>query len=249
MEIPKLVYDDFYKFLVSFGAILFVMGVIGIFLRGTSWPLVILSVCGIGIMIWAGKKWYRNQKLLDEKLENEVKLIKNQASRIIESGIVSTGSTDESARIPKRVRKTADHRISGESNTAIVSYQIASVLPNSVPFDFLKDGRVWFWISNHEKKKYLAYIKIGFFVDGNFFKEVDDGYYGGTKAWNLNALTGIQAPGLGIPEEIKDAAKQGRRIKIQIDCSIHDESGGLVEKKLPQAYIYDPENNSWFLEP
>jgi len=135
-----------------------------------------------------------------------------------------------------------------ENKVALISYKIASHLPGTVVFNFLKDWRVWFWVANHEPKKYRAYVKIKFIADG-LEKEVVDGYYGGAQAWKLDAFSGIQAPGLDIPEEVKDAARKGKRMKIQINCKVKDEDDTLVEKKFPHTYVYDPQNNSWFLEP
>lgn len=248
MELPKLIYDDFYKFLVSFGAILLITSGAGVSIQGFSWWFVLTIVVGISIMMWAGNKWYKNQRSLDKRLENEVKLTDIEISKIIRQDI-APDDDKEPLRVSRRRRKSVNYKTKEKSNTAIVSYKIASSLPNSVSFDFLKDGKVWFWIANHEKKKYLAYIKIKFFIDDNVFLELNDGYYGATKAWNLNALSGIQAPGLGIPEDVKEAAKQNKNVKIEINCSAHDEFDNFIEKKLPQTYVYHRENNNWFLEP
>jgi len=134
------------------------------------------------------------------------------------------------------------------NNVAVVSYKVASYLPNTIIFNFLNDWKVWFWVANHDSKKYKVYIKIKFITD-EVEKEVTDGYYGGTQSWKLDAFTGIQAPGLGIPEEIKNAVMGGKRVKIQINCDIKDENDNFLEKKFPQTYIYDSQNNIWFLEP
>lgn len=141
-----------------------------------------------------------------------------------------------------------ENRKESVNNIALVSYKIASQLPNSISFDFLKDWKVWFWVDNHDPKKYRVYIKIKF-ITSTLEKDVVDGYYGGTNAWKLDAFTGIQAPGLGIPEEIKNAVIEEKRLKIRINCEVKDENDNLVEKKFPQTYIYDDKNNSWFLEP
>lgn len=133
-------------------------------------------------------------------------------------------------------------------NIAVVSYQIASQLPNTVPFNLLKDRKVWFWVANNDPKKYRVYIKIKFILDGTE-KEVKDGYYGGTQAWKLDAFTGIQAPGLEISEDMAAAVLEGKRLKIQINCTVKDEKDNFLENKFPQTYVYDKENNNWFLEP
>lgn len=143
---------------------------------------------------------------------------------------------------------TASKELISENNVALVSYKIAAQLPGTIVFNFLENWKVWFWVGNHGPKKYKAYVKVKFIID-DFEKEVTDGYYGGTQAWKLDAFSGIQAPGLGIPEEVKTVAREGKRIKIQINCTVKDENDNLIENKFPQTYVYDPENNSWFLEP
>jgi hypothetical protein len=253
MELPKLNYEDFYKFLISIGLILVVIAIVIIlflinnFLAmewtiATMAAIVLLIIGGsIFIIIWAGKKWYKNQTLLDKKLESEVKLIEHEASQIIGPLKVDEKQSAIVNIIGKDVIKTA---------VALVSYKIAAVLPNSAPFNFLKDWKVWFWIANHDQKKYKAYVKIKFISAG--LKDglsVRDGYYGGNRAWKLDALSGIQAPGLEIPEEVKAVARKGERIKIEINCEIKDENDNLIEKKFPQTYVYDSEKNYWFLEP
>ncbi|MBS4036476.1 MAG: hypothetical protein KGZ85_18585 [Ignavibacterium sp.] len=138
--------------------------------------------------------------------------------------------------------------LTSKDNVALVSYKVASQLPGTVTFNFLKDWKVWFWIANHDPKKYKAYVKIKFITD-SLEKEVSEDYYGGSRAWKLDAFNGIQAPGLDIPDEIRAVVKEGKRVKIQINCEVKDENNNLVENKFPQTYVYDPKNNSWFLEP
>ena len=131
---------------------------------------------------------------------------------------------------------------------ALIDCKIASSLPGTVVFDFLKDWKVWFWIFNREPKKYRAYVKVKF-ISGDDKEEAKSEYYGGIRAWNLNAFSGIQAPGLGIPNKIKEAAKQRKKIKIEINCTVKDEKDKLVEKKLPNVYAYEYERKYWYLEP
>src|SRR3989344_2585455 len=73
MELPKLVYDDFYKFLMSFGTIVIVASGAGIFVYGIQnlWSFFII---GIFIMVCAGIKWYKNQKITDDILKKEADL-------------------------------------------------------------------------------------------------------------------------------------------------------------------------------
>jgi len=238
MELPKLVYDDFYKFLMSLGTILLLMSGVGIFIYSnkTIWwglitGLVIIFIIGCCIMVCAGRKWYKNQKNIDEKIAAETKLISYEASQIVSPEVVDSGHT------------------LAQAGVALVSYRLASELPNSVSFNFQKDFRVWFWITNQEPRKYLVYVKVKFISDGFIKEELNSDYYSGIKAWKLDAYSGIQAPGLDFPDEIRTAVKEGRRIKVEINCEVHDESNRLIERKFPQTYVYDPESNSWFLEP
>ena len=256
MDFPKLIYDDFYKFFVSLGVILFVISLgLGIFLVNNlilnlRWIFVILCILAfvfsILATVYAGKKWYKNQKLLDQKLEAETEMIKHHA----QLSIKPTEETSIMVKSKKDVLPTGDVLPAGmdDASIALVTYKIASVLPNTVYFNFLKDWQVWFLIENHERKKYKAYIKIKFISD-NYEKELNGGYYGGVKAWNLNALTAIVAPGLDILEGVREKAKQRKRIEIEISCEIKDENDKLVEKKLPVGYVYDYENNDWYYEP
>ena len=81
------------------------------------------------------------------------------------------------------------------------------------------------------------------------YEEDAGGHYGGNIPWRLNVLSGIVAPGLGIPEKIREKVRQGKVIKIRILGEIKDENDTLVERKLPVEYIFDPKNNSWYYEP
>lgn len=237
MELPKLVYDDFYKFLMSLGTILFLVSGVGIFISSNQainiWLgfaiglSIIVFIASIFIIVWAGRKWYKNQTQLDKKLGAEVKLIERE--------------------VQKTLQPTSEN-MSNENSSALVSYQIASVLPGTISFDFLKEWKVWFLIQNQEKNKYKAYITIKF-ISGDKEEEISEGYYGGTRAWNLNALSQIMAPGLVIPGWVKERAEQKRKIEIRVSCEVKDENDNLVEKKLPVGYVYDYSNNSWYYEP
>jgi len=241
MNFPKLVYDDFYKFLMSLGIILFIISIgLGIFITNnliSNYRLLFIILCilifllSILIMICAGKKWYENQKLLDKKLRSETALVEHAAEAELKKG----GAGD----------KTEE-----KVDSAIVTYKIAAAFPelNTVLFNFLKNWQVWFLIKNHDEKKYKAYVKIKFISD-DYEEDVKDGYYGGIKAWNLNALATIIAPGLNIPDKIKEKVKQNRKIEIRIFCEIKDENDRLIEKKLPIGYIYNYKDNSWYYEP
>jgi len=195
----------------------------------TSWPAVIL-ILFVFILL-------RHKKAIDEFIKRRLK----------SAGPHGVDSYPPSTELESKIIPEAKKEVIG-NNVALVSYKITSRLPGTIVFNLLKDWKVWFWIANHEPKKYRAYVKIKF-ISNNLEKVVTEGYYGGTQAWNLNAFSGIQAPGLHIPEEIKTLVRKGERVKIEIYCNIKDENDNLVEEKLPQTYVYDPQNNNWFLEP
>lgn len=134
---------------------------------------------------------------------------------------------------------------------ALITYKIAQHFPElkTIPFDFLKDWKVWFLIKNHEMNKYKAYITVKFIVTSDNYQENAGGHYGGSVAWKLNELSVIIAPGLGIPEKIREKVKQGKTLKISILGEIKDENDNFLERKLPVEYIYDPKNNNWYYEP
>jgi hypothetical protein len=250
MDFSRLVFDDFYKFLMSFGVFLFSISLaLEVFIVNNLLLNYILGISafifGIFIMILSGREWYnKQQNPLNEKLQAEIrKIIAETENLKFQTSQVSVDKpTKHNTRISSRY-KTNDI-----TNNALVSYKIASVLPGTVPFNFLKDWKVWFSIENQERKKYKAYIKIEFISD-NYKERVADGYYGGTKAWNLNALSGVVAPGLSIPEKIKEEARGGKPVEIKIFCTVKDDYDNFIEEKLPVGYVYDPSNNSWYYEP
>ncbi|MBI2594559.1 hypothetical protein HYW39_02575 [Candidatus Curtissbacteria bacterium] len=189
---------------------------------------------------------FRHKSAIDDRIRHLESLGKDGAKfgpdRSEKKGI----ATNE-LPLPREDEKSKKAIVSS-SNIALVECRVASSLPGTVTFNFLRDWKVWFWIGNREPKKYKAYVKIKFIAD-SLEREVPEGYYGGTQAWKLDAFSGIQAPGLEIPEEIKRSAQEGKRIKIEINCEVKDENDNLIEKKFPQTYSYDSQNNSWFLEP
>ncbi|HLC68414.1 MAG TPA: hypothetical protein VJH24_01125 [Candidatus Bilamarchaeaceae archaeon] len=247
MQVPNLIYDDFYKFVASLCLIIVALVlyfshqqiadsyILFIELKiSILYPYVfaLMFLAAIFAFFWAINKWKKNQDLLDRKLEADTRLSEQALSRPLTSIEMPSDSSY------KTKKKT----------TALVDCKIASVLPGTVVFNFTKDWKVWFWIANYEDTKYLAYVKIKFITD-TYEKEEQNGHYGGVNAWKLNAHSGIQAPGLGIPNEIKTAANQKKTIKIQINCDVKNEENNLVEQKLPFTYIYDYVNATWYLEP
>lgn len=199
----------------------------------TSWPAVIL-ILSLWILFW-----YKDE------IREFIKRIKSFGPH----GADSYPPPFEEKPTPKEKRESTQiETTTVENKIALIDCKIASSLPGTVTFDFLRDWKVWFWIANREPKKYRAYVKIKFIADG-YEEEVPEGYYGGTTAWNLNAFSGIQAPGLGIPENIKESANERKKIKIEINCTVRDENDEVIEEKLPWVYAYEYENKYWYLEP
>lgn len=220
---------------MNYSAILLVLGIVDDYLKLilTSWPAVIL-ILSLFILL-------RHREAIDYFIKN-IKIVSPK-------GIETYSPAPKEVSIPKEERETLRPEADTTQNRiALVECKIAHALPGTVVFDFLRDWKVWFWIANREPKRYKAYVKIKFITDG-YEEEVAEGYYGGTTAWNLNAFSGIQAPGLGIPEKIKEAAMIKKKIKIEINYTVKDENDELVEKKLPTVYAYEYENKYWYLEP
>ena len=242
MEFVKLNYDDFYKFVMSSGVLLFTISISVMFylLIKNSLALLIILIVTLIVsgyfIIWSGRRWNKNQKIIDERLKVDLEI---QRKKVIEP-IQLKPSEISQIQIPKEKYQ--------KRNVALVEYKIASVLPRTVIYDLIDSGKVWFWIVNNEDKKYKAYIEIELISEG-YAKKINETYYGGKKEWNLNAFTGIHAPGMPIPQEIIELAKKGKRVEIKINCTIKDENNKLVEKKLPISYVYDKNNKDWYFEP
>lgn len=249
MELPKLNYDDFYKFIMSAGILLFILSTFASFylLINPSillnlphpwavWIMLITILFGSSVfIIWSGKKWNTNQKLIDKRLEIDLKIKEQKLGELVSIKNPKTDSMEEN-------RKKDNKKV------ALVEYKIASALPGTVIYDLIDSGKVWFWIANNSDKKYKAYVEIEFISD-KYSRKEDEGYYGGKKEWNLNAFSGIRAPGILIPHEMIELAKKGKNIEIKINCTIKDEYNKLVEKKLPVSYIYNKDNKDWYFEP
>lgn len=92
MAVTKIVYDDFYKFIMSAGILLFIFGLgVATFLTiktndiekppemfttvmtGIIVIYCFVGSCGLVAMHYSFKKWGRNQSLIDRKLEAETK--------------------------------------------------------------------------------------------------------------------------------------------------------------------------------
>jgi len=200
----------------------------------TSWPAVLLILSLFIILRHRGA------------IDNRIKNIKSLGP----GGVDMYPLNSEVVPIPNSelLKPSTPEKNIAVKNIALVDCTIASSLPGTVTFNFLKDWKVWFLILNREPKKYRAYVKIKFITD-KYEEEVSEGYFGGTIAWKLNAFSGIQAPGLGMPDKIKEAANQKKEIKIEINCTVKDENDDLVEKKLPSVYAYAYEGKYWYLEP
>lgn len=197
----------------------------------TSWPAVIF-ILSIIILL-------RHEKTIDEVL--------GRIKSLSPGGLDTYPPDYKDVLIPIPERELPELQKS-TNKVALVSCRIASSLPGTVVYDFLKDWKVWFWIGNKEAKRYRAYVTIKFITE-EYEEKLSDGYYGGVQAWNLNAFTGIQAPGLEIPNGIKKAVKQKKKIKIEIKCIVKNAEDEVVEEKLPYVYEYNYERKDWHLEP
>ena len=86
IPIPKLNYQDFYKFITSFTMITFIIGIIGASLSlnllykkipdwlfwATFWIYIFISSTSMFFFIWAIRKWKINQDKLDSELDAKV---------------------------------------------------------------------------------------------------------------------------------------------------------------------------------
>ena len=203
-------------------------------LTSTCWPAVVLIVSLFILVCYK------------EAVDDAIKSLES----VSQNGIKWRRDVGDHKLVAKEERESRGPESDTVKNNkvALVSCKIASSLPDTIEFNFLRDGKVWFWIANYDPKKYRAYVKIKFITEG-YEKELNEGYYGGGTAWNLNAYASMQMPGLVIPDEIKRAANQGKNIKIEINCTVKDENDKIVEKKLPWAYAYEYERNYWYIEP
>ena len=198
---------------------------------GLQWYYFLILIIEVGFLVWKYPKnlIYQAEDHLKEGADYKINLPKK--------GIVG---------ITSKETKTSSRKV---VKFALIEYKVDSVLPGTVYFDLIKDEKVWFWIANLQEKKYLAYIKIRFKV-GNYVKDLNEGYYGGEKPWNLNSFMGIRAPGMPVSDkEIISKIKDGENLEVTINCEVKDEYNKLIEKKLPVTYGYDPENKSWYLVP
>jgi hypothetical protein len=228
-------FDDFYKFIISISMISIIISfILAIFKENFFlWILfIVVLVISVGFIYWAGKKWYKNQRFLDRKLEAECQLSEKIASR----------------PVTKEMSVSGEGSKNNQNKTSRIEYKVDSALIGTVQFNLLNDKKVWFWIANLEDKKYLAYVKINLKTKSSSI-DLEDEYYGGKKPWRLNAFTGIHAPGMPIPDKIIDEIKNGEPLDITINCEVKDENNNLIDQKLPVTYRYSASSNTWYLEP
>ncbi len=237
MELPRLNFDDFYKFCMSAGIILFIVASIGItfisiFYPESSSKLITILIFylaafsgGIILIIWSGNKWYKNQRIHDNILEKNYELMGKSSVETLEN-------KNEGNKSPQ------------------IDYRVDNGFQDTIKFSLLKDWKVWFMVRNYDNKKYKIYFTILFYINEKIFHVESKGYYGGKKAWNLNPNNRIVAPGLVIPEKIKEElSKKGTEFEIRIKCRIKDEKNKLIEERLPVRYVYNLDGDSWNFEP
>ncbi len=256
MELTRLNFDDFYKFCMSAGIILFLVSVIGInvvILLVSKWTALnylatagyfIIGITGFWLIRWSGKKWYENQKLHDTILKNNSELTKNSKVERIE-GNKSQEKTSQSG--------DAESYLSRKrfvvKNSPKIEYALGNGFPGTVRFNFIKDKKVWFMVRNDDSEKYRVYFTLSLYFGEKKVETIKEGYYGGEKAWNLNPNIRIVAPGLLIPDKIFNDLKDKKDFRIKIDCEIKNEKDKSIEKRLPISYIYNVDGDEWYFEP
>lgn len=83
-KLPKLRYDDFYKFITSFSIILFILSVVGegfvllykdIYTTSSFWYITLflfaISVTSSTLFFWAMDKWKKRQEIFDKIVDIE----------------------------------------------------------------------------------------------------------------------------------------------------------------------------------
>ena len=80
--------------------------------------------------------------------------------------------------------------------------------------------------------------------------KVVEGHYGGSKEWNLNPYTLINAPGIPFPDGVINEYKESKeQLLIKISCKIKDANGDLLFEPLPVSYIHNRSEDNWFFDP
>lgn len=199
---------------------------------------LLLACFGVFLVYFGIRRWKRNQDNIDRLLQYQVDEKNMNKAKTIDEIKANYNIFGESLSRGKS-RKRA---------VALIFYKLSSSLPGTAYFNFIKDKQVWFLLENRGAEKYRVYISVTFRSEETEIKE-KGGYYGGETPWNLNAFSAIQAPGLPFPEKIIESAKQGKRIKVVVDCEVKDETDKLIEKKLPVTYYYKKDKNLWVLDP
>src|SRR3989344_5838536 len=251
MELTKLNFDDFYKFCMSAGIILFLFSLVGInfvILFVPNWKILnyfavggyfITGVTGIWLIQWSGRKWYDNQKLHDIILKNNSKLTNNYKVERVENKLSKKVNEFEN-RAPSKTR------IVTRNKSPRIEYALGNSFPGTVRFNFIKDKKVWFMVRNDDSEKYLTYFTMSLYFDEEKIETIKEGYYGGKKAWNLNSNIRIVAPGMQIPDKIFVDLKNKKNFRIKIDCEIKNEKDKMIEKRLPVSYVYNVDGDEWY---
>ncbi len=234
----KVSFDDFYKFLVSLGVLMFAVSVYSLshlLEVRTEFPeqisfwivfglYVLIAVVAGWITVWGGLKWKYNQSLYDKKLEAETRISVRAAQEPIQSKDLNT--------------------LERKSKNPLISYKIDTIAQGGTKLDFPK---LWFIVYNQGDAKYKAYFTTHFCADGKIIETVKGGHYGGKHAWHLNPNTMIRAPGLEFSQKVIDKNKKAT-FSIKVDCRITDEQDKVYEP-FPSTFIYDKKNDNWYFEP
>jgi hypothetical protein len=128
--------------------------------------------------------------------------------------------------------------------SANISYWVESIYPGH---DFQSDRKVRFSIGSNDERTLKAYVKITFMSDGISREAHKQNYYDGILPFIVQHEFKT-FPGLIVPDEIIEKAKQRKLIQIQIDCSVRDENDELLKKRYPIIYTYNYDRMNWYLE-
>lgn len=90
-ELPKLNFDDFYKFLTSFSLIIFILSFSALnyliskiltiekvpaYLKIGIGAYIIITIVSAGVFVYAMLQWKKNQNVIDDKLRDEAYMAK-----------------------------------------------------------------------------------------------------------------------------------------------------------------------------
>jgi hypothetical protein len=209
MELPKLNYDDFYKFSTSFGIILIVLSLITPIIS-LSYFYKTLESAIINSPEQLAKQGYNNDTItklisLDNvKTTNSSNLFRYallycwlfliSGFSLLALGLIKWyGNQKIKDRILREkfrlIRETTTETLPSKKDkkdtqnkkieSPQIEYKIDSALQGTVNLNLLKDKRIWFMVQNNEDKKYLVYFIISLYFNNNKTYTYDNESYYG----------------------------------------------------------------------